>query len=99
MKACLVPPGCSALVCGCQDCSVSFDAGTLLGLSPDLRQALAFPDQFEPGADELCGDFKSRMICRLSIPNFSKPLEDHVSTGGQSQLMSLCTLPGIRRPA
>ncbi|CAE8720439.1 unnamed protein product [Polarella glacialis] len=64
-----------------------------------LRQALALPDEIEPAAEGICGDFKSRKIRRLSIPNFFKPLEDHVSTGGQSQLMSLCTLPGIRCPA
>ncbi|CAE8658801.1 unnamed protein product [Polarella glacialis] len=64
-----------------------------------LRQAPAFPDELEPGAEGICADCKSRMIWRLSIPNFFKPLEDHVSTGGQSQLMSLCTLPGIRCPA
>ncbi|CAE8616579.1 unnamed protein product [Polarella glacialis] len=64
-----------------------------------LRQAPAFPDEFEPGAEGICADCKSRMIWRFSIPNFFKPLEDHESTGGQSQLMSLCTLPGVRCPA
>jgi hypothetical protein len=64
-----------------------------------LRQALALPDEIEPAAEGICGDFQSRKIWRLSIPNFFKPLEDHVSTGGQSQLMSLCILPGIRCPA
>ncbi|CAE8599228.1 unnamed protein product [Polarella glacialis] len=57
------------------------------------------PDQFEPAAGGICGDCKSGMIWRVSIPNFFKPLEDQVSTGGQSQVMSLCTLPGIRCPA
>ncbi|CAE8720440.1 unnamed protein product [Polarella glacialis] len=64
-----------------------------------LRQALALPDTIEPAAEGICGDFESRKIWRFSIPNFFKPLEDHESTGGQSQLMSLCTLPGIRCPA
>ncbi|CAE8688933.1 unnamed protein product [Polarella glacialis] len=60
-----------------------------------LRQAPAFPAEFEPTAEGICGgDCKSRVIRRDSIPNFFKPLEDHVSTRGQSQLMSLCTLRG-----
>ncbi|CAE8612863.1 unnamed protein product [Polarella glacialis] len=61
-----------------------------------LRQAPAFPDEFEPAAGGICGDCKSRILWRLSIPNFFKPLEDQVSAGGQSQLMSLWILPGIR---
>ncbi|CAE8617488.1 unnamed protein product [Polarella glacialis] len=64
-----------------------------------LRQALAFPDECEPAAGGICGDCKSRILWRLSIPNFSKLLQDQVSTGGQSQLVLLCTLPGIRSPA
>jgi hypothetical protein len=66
-----------------------------------VREALAFPNQFEPATAGICGDRKSRMIWRLSLPNFLKPLEDHVnvSTRSQSQLMSLCTLPGIKCPA
>ncbi|CAE8612862.1 unnamed protein product [Polarella glacialis] len=63
------------------------------------RQALAFSDEFEPAADAICGDCKSRILWRCSIPTFFKPLENQMSTGGQSQLMSLCTLPGIRCPA
>ncbi|CAE8581827.1 unnamed protein product [Polarella glacialis] len=63
------------------------------------RQALAFSDEFGPMADGICGDCKSRLIWCLSIPNFIKPLEDHVCTGEQSQLMSLCTPRGIRCPA
>ncbi|CAE8723567.1 unnamed protein product [Polarella glacialis] len=62
-----------------------------------LRQAPAFPDDLiQPAAGGICGDCKSRILWRLSIPNLFKPLEDQVSTGGQSQLMSLCTLPSIR---
>ncbi|CAE8608108.1 unnamed protein product [Polarella glacialis] len=64
-----------------------------------LRQAPAVPDAFEPMAEGICGDSKSRMIRRLSIPNFLKPLEDHVSIRGQSKMVSLCILPGIRCPA
>ncbi|CAE8602938.1 unnamed protein product [Polarella glacialis] len=63
------------------------------------RKALAISDEFEPTADGICGGCKSRLIWSLSSPNFIKPLEDHVCTGGQSQLMSLCTLRGIRCPA
>ncbi|CAE8656638.1 unnamed protein product [Polarella glacialis] len=33
-----VPPGYSALVCGCRNCSAVFDAGRLLGLSLDLAE-------------------------------------------------------------
>ncbi|CAE8626423.1 unnamed protein product [Polarella glacialis] len=44
-----------------------------------LRQATAIPDNlFEPAAEHMCGDCKSRMIWRCSIPNVLKPLEDHV---------------------
>ncbi|CAE8677264.1 unnamed protein product [Polarella glacialis] len=64
-----------------------------------LLQAPAFPEEFEPAPEHICGDCKSRMIWRVSIPNVLKLLADHVSTRGQSQLMSLCTLPGIRCPA
>ncbi|CAE8594476.1 unnamed protein product [Polarella glacialis] len=65
-----------------------------------LRQAPAFPAEFEPTAEGICGgDCKSRMLRRLSIPNFLKPLADHVSIRGQSQMMSLCTLSCIRCPA
>ncbi|CAE8643051.1 unnamed protein product [Polarella glacialis] len=65
-----------------------------------LRQALAFPDEFEPATEGICcADCKSRVIWRHSIPNVFKPLADHVSTRGQSQLMSLCSLRGIRCPA
>ncbi|CAE8620590.1 unnamed protein product [Polarella glacialis] len=62
-----------------------------------LRQATAFlGDLIQPVAGGIWGDSKSRMVWRLSIPNFFKPLEDQASIGGQSQLMSLCILPGIR---
>ncbi|CAE8648719.1 unnamed protein product [Polarella glacialis] len=33
-----VPPGYSALVCGCRNCSAVCDAGRLLGLSLDLAE-------------------------------------------------------------
>ncbi|CAE8635207.1 unnamed protein product [Polarella glacialis] len=87
--------------------SLRYSSAKLLGdwsraihfVREDSRQALAISDEFEPVADGICGDCKSRMIWRLSVPNFLKPLADSVSTGGQSQLMSFCTLPGIRRPA
>ncbi|CAE8612865.1 unnamed protein product [Polarella glacialis] len=62
-----------------------------------LRQAPAFPDDLiQPAAGGICGDCKSRILWRLSIPNFFKPLEDQVSTRRQSQLISLCILPSIR---
>ncbi|CAE8618192.1 unnamed protein product [Polarella glacialis] len=62
-----------------------------------LWQAPAFPDDLvQPAAGGICGDCTSRILWRFSIPNLFKPLDDQVSTGGQSQLMSLCTLPGIR---
>ncbi|CAE8675453.1 unnamed protein product [Polarella glacialis] len=64
-----------------------------------LRQAPAVPDEFEPAAEGISGDCKSRLIRRRSIPNFFKPLEDHVSIQGQSKMVSLCTLIGIRCPA
>ncbi|CAE8629119.1 unnamed protein product [Polarella glacialis] len=65
-----------------------------------LQQAPAVPDTlFEPAANHICGDCKSRMIWRHSIPNFFKTFEDHKATRGQSQFMSLCSLRGIRCPA
>ncbi|CAE8655197.1 unnamed protein product [Polarella glacialis] len=60
------------------------------------REALAFADQFEPAVEGICRDCKSPMMWRCSIPNFFKPLVDHVFTRGLSRLMSLCILPGIR---
>ncbi|CAE8585621.1 unnamed protein product [Polarella glacialis] len=65
-----------------------------------LQQAPAVPDAlFELAPNHICGDCKSRMIWHHSIPNIFKPFEDHKSTRGQSQLMSLCSLRGIRCPA
>ncbi|CAE8635208.1 unnamed protein product [Polarella glacialis] len=68
-----------------------------LFIHESLRQALKFPgDLIQPVAGVIWEDCKSRMIWRLLIPNVFKPLEDQVSIGGQSQLISLCILPGIR---
>ncbi|CAE8637038.1 unnamed protein product [Polarella glacialis] len=44
-----------------------------------LQQAPAVPDEFEPTAEGICcGNSKSRVIRRLSIPKVFKPLADTV---------------------
>ncbi|CAE8640743.1 unnamed protein product [Polarella glacialis] len=80
-----------------QQCKAAERLGTSKPLLREaLRQALASPDELELAAEGICGDCKLRMIWRRSIPNFLKPLADHVFARVYSSLLedrpSLCVV-------